>query len=258
MNMEDKNMKFDVKKYIDNMFLPRMNMEGKIDIKELLDSVLHYQKLQLFYEFHNNLPKEEYKKIINSITKYGMNNSDILLIICGNSGSGKSFFEKTLITEHPNKFHKLRQVTTRERRSADEDGYEFVSYHVYENLQNNLIAKTHFNKNYYGTIPTYDSSKINTVIASAEAIDDLFKSKELNFIPILIKIIKPYNSICPEGIRKGRNEKFIQKEINDLNKTFNKYKDKCIFTYEFECTDENPYIKYSDIFIDESDDLDAI
>jgi len=71
-----------------------------------------------------------------------------LLVICGHSGSGKTYAESLLTKKFPNYFNKLPQVTTRPKRNNEEYGreYFFIDKNVFFtfgfDLQNRLIGKT--------------------------------------------------------------------------------------------------------------------
>lgn len=74
------------------------------------------------------------------------------LVIAGPSGVGKDFLINSLITEHPDKFYKVDQVTTRKKRDASDNGYIFLSMEDYEKLRHTLIGRTEVNGNWYGSI----------------------------------------------------------------------------------------------------------
>ena len=101
-----------------------------------------------------------------------------LLVICGPSGSGKSYLEKNLCSELPQHFRKLPQVTTRKPRNEEEQGnpYLFINKSTYEFIKDKLIGRImsdDFLSTNYGTIPDFDKGYINTIILSKEAIIDL-------------------------------------------------------------------------------------
>ena len=113
-----------------------------------------------------------------------------VLLICGVSGSGKSYVENMLKNrdihlEPQILFNKLTQVTTRKPRNQEEIDnkvYRFVDKDKYDKMKNNLIARTEINGNYYGTINTILEcdfyTVINTIIVNRQGWEDVYE--ELN------------------------------------------------------------------------------
>lgn len=148
-----------------------------------------------------------------------------LLLLCGPSGSGKSYIENELIKNSPigdYKFVKLNQVTTREKRD-ELDPYIFISYEKYQKMEKDLIAKTVITSSegithYYGTIPKFKKGKkiIHTVVVNKKGIIDMKQyieeHPEMN-INLKIFMITSDNPVK----RVDRNEDFIKKEIESLN-----------------------------------------
>lgn len=115
-----------------------------------------------------------------------------VLLICGVSGSGKSFIETMLSQRDFRKppyvyFNKLRQVTTRQPRNEDEiknKTYNFISEEVYDKISGNLFAKTVVNGKRYGTLNTIMESEeytvVNTIIVNRigwqNVIDELIET----------------------------------------------------------------------------------
>lgn len=147
------------------------------------------------------------------------------LLICGVSGSGKSFIEQQLVNKQINpevNFNRLIQVTTRPMRDEEVDGqdYIFVSDSEYENMKDNLLAKTQFYNNKYGTLnqtKKYEDNglNINTIVVNREGNDAAIRD---------IKKLYPENEILTIQIknrqpvaREGRSKEDLIQEINDLN-----------------------------------------
>ena len=91
------------------------------------------------------------------------------LIICGVSGSGKNMLEKNLCEQYPDMFVKCEQVTTRPKRSPDEDTYRFIDLTEYCNIQNLLIGQTNVECNksneFYGTLVNWNErNRVQTII----------------------------------------------------------------------------------------------
>lgn len=150
------------------------------------------------------------------------------ILLCGVSGSGKSYLAENLVTQKdfPHlSFKKLDQVTTRPIRDNEIDGkdYVFLNKEEYDSMKDKLIAKTNFYENYYGTIdqsykyPENGLYNINIIIVNREGRDASvrdIKEKYGNESDILtIQVINENNQIK----REGRNEKDLIKEKEDLD-----------------------------------------
>ena len=129
-----------------------------------------------------------------------------ILILCGPTGCGKTFIanllsssdiEPLLMQSGIPIFHKVMQVTTRERRDFSEyaDSYSFISEEEYEDLKFNerLTAKTSFNGNKYGTLIEnfiHGQNAYNIIVANAEGTADVINmygnDKEYNIITAIV------------------------------------------------------------------------
>lgn len=156
-----------------------------------------------------------------------------VLILAGPSGAGKSFIEKELITKYPQLFHKLPQITTRERRPNETGAdYLFVSKEMFISLNDNIIGQTKTPNgngyNYYGTLPDFRKDKINTVILNEEGYSNFIPFKDtLNFDFYEIGFDIKKNTI--EIKRKDRDDSYIDSERRVL-------KNANIIYYDHECT----------------------
>ena len=103
-----------------------------------------------------------------------------ILAIVGVSGSGKSVLEKNCVEKYPTIFNKLYQISTRDKRSHDEDSYIFLSKKFYQKFKEFLWGKTEINGNLYGTIPDLRKNKINTIILNENGIKDFLKKADPN------------------------------------------------------------------------------
>jgi len=117
-----------------------------------------------------------------------------ILFICGASGSGKDFLAKELLNDKEYfkdiKFNKTRQVTTRKKRNDEDIWYDFLSKEKYNEIENTLYAKTHFNGNYYGTpFKNFKKGEVNLLIVNYEGYND-FLDKFYNEEDINIKFDK--------------------------------------------------------------------
>ena len=106
-----------------------------------------------------------------------------ILVIAGPSGCGKSYITDRLLEEYPNIFEKLRQVTTREKREGEGDQYDYLSEEEYNDIKDDLIARTKIGDNWYGTRLTgINNSKIKIIIANKMGIEDLERIAGLSIV----------------------------------------------------------------------------
>ena len=97
-----------------------------------------------------------------------------ILVIAGPSGCGKSYITDKLLKEYPTIFQKMRQVTTRAKREGEGDQYDFLSLEEYNEIKDDLIARTKIGDDWYGTrLSGINNSKIKIIIANKMGIEDL-------------------------------------------------------------------------------------
>lgn len=149
-----------------------------------------------------------------------------ILAISGISGSGKSFVEERLLKMNDSKImglpiRKLRQVTTRSRRTDSEDAvnsaYVFVSDYYYESLvsHNFLMSKSTTEDGKYGTLADlYDDDTIYTVLLNAKGTIDTAKWLKDNLNRDEYKVI---HIIIDSNQSDDRGTRDLAKEISDLN-----------------------------------------
>lgn len=150
------------------------------------------------------------------------------ILLCGVSGSGKSFIAEKLTKQKEFAdivFRKLNQVTTRAMRENEVDGkdYVFLNKEKYDKMKSRLIAKTNFYNNFYGTIDEsysylYNGLKnINIIIVNREGRDASIKDIREKYGDdakvITIQIVNNRNEVK----REGRNENDLLKEKDDLS-----------------------------------------
>jgi uridine kinase len=159
-----------------------------------------------------------------------------ILILCGGSGSGKTFIANMLCNNmlqiHDGireiVFHKPMQVTTRKQRDLENpDDYYFIKHDCFSELNNcnKLTCVTHFNNNYYGTLVKnliYGDAAWNIIVASAEGMNNTIYniSNCIDHDIVSTVIIKtalvlamPNDGMINEH---GRDKEFFKNEIYDL------------------------------------------
>jgi len=156
------------------------------------------------------------------------------ILICGVSGSGKSTIEKQLseLDEGYVKFNKLRQVTTRDMREEELENppYLFLSEEIFKSYQPHLIAQSHFQDNYYGTMDTSIDAEhvINTIIVNRMGYDNVVRdlNEKYGEENIFIKTMRVISKDL--AVREGRDtesllvEEKLLKDIADFDIVNNK------------------------------------
>ena len=92
-----------------------------------------------------------------------------IVAFCGPSGSGKSVLVDNLRSTYPDNILKWTQVTTRPRRSSNDD-YMFITKNKYDIMRDMLTCRTQFNGNYYGTMPESVLTGDTAVVTIADAV----------------------------------------------------------------------------------------
>lgn len=95
------------------------------------------------------------------------------LFIMGGSGSGKTTLAKYLDKNFPEKFNRVLQVTTREKRDDEEDNvdYEFLSEYYFNKIKDDMLetVEYQFLPTKYGARTSWlDSEKWNIVVVCIE------------------------------------------------------------------------------------------
>lgn len=140
-----------------------------------------------------------------------------ILIVCGCSGSGKSTLVDELTKAYPHKFAKAVQFTTRPRREGEAaNAYQFVDNEKFDSIAMDLVGKTEFLGNRYGTYIEFEEPKIQLVILNEEGIKDLrsvFGNKNVKVLGIKRNVEECYKS------RETRSKEVIDKELDVYNYT---------------------------------------
>lgn len=198
----------------------------------------------MFTEVNNGVSKFDVKKILDNQEK------DFLLMICGASGSGKSWFEKSLINDYPDYFFKLPQITTRSPREGETNEYFFLSKYTYLYLKDRLIGRLeNFNGNSYGTLPVFRKGKINTIVVSTDAIKDIMNLLDVGELDVNVGLLMldiSNDNITEDGIRADRDMSFVDKERLDLKTIYEQLNiDKISYSFDT----YGRFAKPEDIFV---------
>ena len=145
-----------------------------------------------------------------------------LLVVCGPSGSGKSFLEDKLCAIFPDQYKSLLQYTTRARRPNDHlDTYLFLNSESDVELMKDaglkIIGETEIMDSRYGTFlnDTLDESVIQTVVLNRMGIDNLKNSPYLDDYEVKILEVVADKSV-PVPHRFGRTKEYIEEELKSL------------------------------------------
>ena len=157
-----------------------------------------------------------------SNSKYPTN----LLVLCGPSGSGKSYLEDNLLNDYPDLFYKWQQVSTRKKRAGESAGkpYIFIEPQTFLHLKDKLVGRIGINgEGYnaaYGSIPDFKEGFISTVILAEEGINDLLSCMREGTIKIdnylILGLDTDFDKLDQDAIRENRNSDFFEKERNVL------------------------------------------
>lgn len=99
-----------------------------------------------------------------------------ILLICGDSMTGKTTIMKKLCQTYPYLYHPIMSYTTRPKRSEDEYGHIFVTEEEMWNKmhQQGLVARTLIDGNFYFTTPEqFVDDKINIYIVDGLGVLDV-------------------------------------------------------------------------------------
>lgn len=99
-----------------------------------------------------------------------------ILLICGESMTGKTTIMKELCRQYPNIYNPIMSYTTRPKRSEDEYGHIFVDEEKMWDMmhQYGLVARTFINGYFYFTTPEqFVEDKINIYIVDGLGVLDV-------------------------------------------------------------------------------------
>lgn len=156
-----------------------------------------------------------------------------ILLLCGPTGSGKTYIANKLYKECNKSelkysfcfFNLPKQVTTRQRRPEEDIySYYFINNDEYDIIQDKLTCKTVFNGNNYGTLKDdiLLGDVINIIVASKSGLEntilDYTNDKDM-YNTTIIKTALVLNSpnIDTELLNdRNRSLSFVNNERNEL------------------------------------------
>jgi len=164
----------------------------------------------------------------------------VIVAFAGPSGAGKTELTRRLMAAYPNYCTRWHQVTTRARRSLDDD-YVFISPETYAQVRDALTCRTEFNGQYYGTIPeTGAEGKVMLTVVDINGLHDLendvrshnatlheiaegqvgrvapkFGSLSVKLLKVLVSYKLTDESVAERG-RASRGLDFVAAELNGL------------------------------------------
>lgn len=143
-----------------------------------------------------------------------MENNEIILLIVGKSGCGK-----TTITEYLKKFYDMSPLysyTTRPKREKDEVGHTFISKDEFDKLENIIAYTKYCGYEYCATVEQFNSS--NLYVIDPKGIDSIFNNKYFDKLkPFKIVVLtSPWWVRFYRLIKRGDGIcKTLQRLIND-------------------------------------------
>ena len=136
-----------------------------------------------------------------------------VLAIVGVSGSGKTVLANGLVSMYPDEFFLPQAFTTRAKRD-DTDTYIFVNDSQFENIKASLTGRTNFNGKKYGTLLNSSADKVNIMLLTPEALQDLKSCVNRSDIFVLILDRSDFNRI--NEMRPDRSVSFLEQERNNV------------------------------------------
>ena len=137
-----------------------------------------------------------------------MNDTGLLIVLSGFSGSGKGTIMNRLLSRYPEQYALSVSATTRQPRAGETEGKEYFFMTKEEFLrmieQNELLEYAQYVDNYYGTPKTYVKEQLEAhknVILEIE-IQGALKIRE-QFPETLLLFVTP-----PSGYRVRRSDSF--------------------------------------------------
>lgn len=102
-----------------------------------------------------------------------------IMILCGESGTGKSFIKNLAVKNYPNIFHDVVTATSRPPREGEENGKDYWFLPEEEFTDEKMIEYCMFNNWYYGTpISSLSKDKMNLLVLNPHGIYRLFADSD--------------------------------------------------------------------------------
>lgn len=138
-----------------------------------------------------------------------------MIVIIGESGSGKSSVEKELEKNH--NYHRVITYTTRPKREGEQDGkdYYFVNDNSFLNLASHefFVETTSFKGWYYGT-PKDSCNEDSVIVVNPHGLRQL-KSKGIKFTSFYIKV--PREDRMIKMLQRGDDiEEAYRRSLSDV------------------------------------------
>ena len=154
-----------------------------------------------------------------------------VIAIIGPAGSGKDTLFNYLKENYKNKYHYIKNCTSRPQRDKNDTNYKFVSRKEFAEmvLQDAFIEVTVFNNWFYGTeLSELSKDKINIGVFNPYSLLMLADNKQINLQIIYIscsdktrmlrQLMRENNPNIKEIIRRYSAD---EKDFKDLNKIYN-------------------------------------
>ena len=126
----------------------------------------------------------------------------IIVLITGESGSGKSTIVNTLYHKYPDLYNIIKSYTTRKQRNNNDTDHTFINSK--DDISNQtLVAETMIDNNFYGaTLEQFTDDSINLYIVDDKGIVDTIDFFDRGVKIITVKIVR--NDINVDDDRKNR------------------------------------------------------
>lgn len=152
-------------------------------------------------------------------------NHNLLVLLVGRSGSGKTELEKNLVNCAG--FQGVKSYTTRPKRRLNEDSHIFVGKEEFDSLENK-VAYTHFNGyEYCATKEQLDEAQIYVIDPDGvEYLKNCYNGKKF----VIVYLDADSDTCWERMIGRGDDYYTIHSRLWNDNDVFAKFKEKADFT----------------------------